>query len=155
VNQVPAADLDRAHVLMMAALDGECSPAERQELDGLLTRHAELAAEWERLRRVREVMADMSLRRPPEEVWDRFRISVLHRAERSLAWLLITAGAAVLGAWALWEWLGRVLSDADLPRPIRLAIVAIAAGAVILLVSVIRERWFLHRRDPYSREVIR
>ena len=140
---------------MMAALDGECTPAERQELDGLLSEHPELAAEWQRLGRVREVMAGMSLQRPPEEMWDRFRVSVLHRAERSIAWVLITAGAAVLGGWALWEWLGRVLSDEALPTVVRVAIVALVAGGLILLVSVIRERWFLHRRDPYSREVIR
>lgn len=140
---------------MMAALDGECTPAERQELAALLSEHPELAAEWQRLGRVREVLSGMSLQRPPEEVWDRFRSSVLHRAERSIAWVLITAGAAVLGAWALWEWLGRVLSDDALPMVVRLGIVALATGGLILLVSVIRERWFLHRRDPYSREVIR
>lgn len=140
---------------MMAALDGECTPAQRQELNALLLQHPELAAEWQRLDRVKEVMAGMSLQRPPEEVWDRFRSSVLHRVERSIAWVLITAGAAILGAWASWEWIGRVLSDAELPIVVRIAIVSLVTGGLILLVSVIRERWFLHRRDPYSREVIR
>lgn len=151
----PTADLDRAHALMMAALDGESTPAEREELDALLARDAGLAAEWARLRRVKEVTATMTLRQPSEEVWDRFRVSVMHRAERGIAWILIAAGAIVLGAWWAWHVLESFFEDTGTPWFLKGAVLAIVAGGVILVVSVIRERWFLHRRDPYSREVIR
>jgi len=155
VKPIPTVDLDRAHALMMGALDGECTAEERQELDSLLARHADLAAEWTRLRRVKEVTASMNLRHPSEETWDRFRLSVMHRAERGIAWTLIAAGAIVLGMWLFWEWLESFLTDAGLPLPVKLAVTGLVAGGLILLVSVIRERWFLRRRDPYSREVTR
>lgn len=140
---------------MMAALDGECTPAERQALDALLAAHPELAAEWAQLVRVKEVMSGMSLKRPPEEIWDGFRASVLHRTERTIAWTLIAAGAVVLGVWLAWEWIDRFAADATVPTAIKLAVGALIAGGVLLLVSVVRERLFLRRRDPYSREVIR
>jgi len=155
MSPAPPADLDRAHALMMAALDGESTTADREELDALLARDAELAAEWARLRRVKEVTAAMTLRQPTDEVWDRFRVSVMHRAERSLAWTLIAAGAIVLGVWAAWHLLEGFFQETGAPWPIKAAVTALVAGGVILLISVIRERWFLHRRDPYSREVIR
>lgn len=148
-------DLDRAHALMMAVLDGENTDAERRELETLLAGHHELAAEWARLRRVREVTATMQLRQPPEEIWDRYRASVLHRTERSIAWLLVLSGGSVLGGWVLWNWLGSLMADTGIPFVIRIAIVALVIGLLILLLSVARERWSLHRRDPYSREVTR
>jgi len=146
--------LDRAHALMMAALDGECSAEERGELERLLAGHPELSAEWNRLRRLKEVTVTMGLRQPPEEVWDRYRASVLHRTERSIAWILIVLGAAALGGTAFWLWLEAWLAS-DVPLVAKVASVALIAGGVLLAVSVIRERLFLHRRDPYSKEVTR
>lgn len=148
------AALDRAHALMMAALDEECTAEDRLELDALLAARPELAAEWNRLRRLKEVTVTMGLRQPPEEVWDRYRVAALHRAERSLAWLLIGLGAAALGGTAFWLWLEAWLAS-DVPLVAKVASVALITGGVLLALSVIRERLFLHRRDPYSKEVTR
>jgi anti-sigma factor RsiW len=154
VSALEPSVLDRARMLMMAALDGEGERADREELQRYLHESPELAAEWQRLRRVKEVTTSMTVRQPPDEVWDRYRVSRVHRIERSVAWILLTAGAAVLGGWGLWHWLGDVLGS-DLPWMIKTAIVGVTVGGLLLLASVIRERWILSRRDPYSREVIR
>jgi anti-sigma factor RsiW len=147
-------DLDRVHALMMAALDDECSSAEREELEVCLSENPALAAEWQRLRRLKEVTTTMAVRQPPEEVWDRFRMTAPHRVERSIAWVLVLFGAGVLGAWGLWHWLGAVMGS-DAPPLIKAAIVAVVSGGALLLASVVRERWVLSRRDPYSKEVTR
>jgi ferric-dicitrate binding protein FerR (iron transport regulator) len=149
-------EIDRVHALMMAALDGECSAAERQQLDTLLAARPELADEWNRLRRLKEVTVTMDLRHPPQEVWDSYRASVLHRSERSVAWLLIAFGAAVLGIGALWRALAAMVAQWDaIPLEVRIGGVALAVGAVLLVASILRERWTLHRRDPYSKEITR
>jgi anti-sigma factor RsiW len=143
-------------MLMMAVLDGECGEAEQRELDALLAARPELADEWARLRRLKEVTVTMELRQPPEELWDRYRFSVLHRAERSVGWVLIVFGAAVLGIGALWRALAALFAGwSEIPLEVRVGGMALFAGAVVLIVSILRERWTLHRRDPYSREVIR
>jgi anti-sigma factor RsiW len=147
-------DLDRVQALMMAALDGEISPEERRELDALLARQPDIAAEWARLGRLKEVMTTMGVRIPPEEVWDRFRVTTMHRVERTAGWLLVLFGAAVLGGTALWLWLEAFLAS-DVPILVKAAVVSLGVGALILLISVIRERWILYRRDPYSREIVR
>ena len=147
-------DLDRIHALMMAALDGDSTPEERAALEAALGRHPELAAEYRRLQRVKEVTSTMAVRQPPEEVWDRYRVTAMHRVERSVAWLLLASGLAVLGAWGLWHWLDAVMSS-DVPIVIKGAIVAVVIGGLLLLASIGRERWRLSRRDPYSKEVIR
>lgn len=148
-------DRDRLHALMMAVLDGECTEAERRQLEEVVAARPDVAGEWARLRRVKEVTMTMGVRQPPEEVWDRYRESTLQRIERGVAWLLIAAGGAVLAGWAIWVGLSHWLADTGVPVIVRVAGVALAAGLVLLLVSAARERWFLSRRDPYSREVIR
>ena len=149
-------EIDRVHALMMAALDGECSDAERQQLDTLLAAQPELADEWNRLRRLKEVTVTMDLRQPPQEVWDSYRTSVLHRSERSVAWTLILFGAAVLGIGARWRALAAMVAQWDeIPLEVRVGGVALAVGAVLLVASILRERWMLHRRDPYSKEITR
>jgi ferric-dicitrate binding protein FerR (iron transport regulator) len=147
-------DLDRVHELMMAALDGECSDADRRELEAQLARRPELRDEWRRLSRVKEVTMSMDIALPSEEVWDRFRVSVTHRAERGLAWTLIAVGCAILVGFAIVRWLEHWLAM-DVPTTIKIASGAVAAGCALLLVSVLRERWVLSRRDPYSKEILR
>jgi hypothetical protein len=96
----------------------------------------------------------MGIRQPSEEVWDRYRATAMHRVERSVAWLLLVSGLAVLGGWGLWHWLSAVMGS-DAPMVIKAAIVAVVIGGLLLLGSVARERWALSRRDSYSREVTR
>ena len=146
---------ERARALMMAAMDGEISPGDRRELDHLLEGAPDLQAEWRRLARVKEVTTGMTLQQLPEEAWDGYWTSVYRRTERGLAWVLISAGAIVLSAYALWHAIGAFFADTETPLFIRLAVVAIAVGGAILILSVIREKVFVHRRDPYQKEIIR
>jgi anti-sigma factor RsiW len=154
MNPADDVDLDRAHELMMAVLDGECPDAERREFDELLARRADLAADWNRMQRLKEVTMTMEMARPSEEVWDRYRRTALHRAERGIAWTLIAAGAGVLAATSLWLWIESWVSS-DLPLFVKIALASVMVGGALLLVSIVRERWHLSKRDPYSREVER
>jgi ferric-dicitrate binding protein FerR (iron transport regulator) len=149
-------ELDRIHALMMAALDGECSSAEREELDRLIAARLDIADEWNRLRRLKEVTVTMDLRQPPQEVWDHYRASVLHRTERSVAWMLILLGGVVLGVGALWRALAGLFANwSNIPLEVRVGGTGLVVGAVLLIVSILRERWVLHSRDPYSKEITR
>ena len=96
----------------------------------------------------------MEVARLREEVWDHYRRSILHRGERVVAWTLIIAGAATMGTWALWRWLEAWLAT-DLSPVVKVGSAALIAGAALLLVSIVRERWHLRHRDPYSKEIQR
>lgn len=146
---------ERARALMMAAIDGESSPDERRELDAILAGAPDLAADWRRLTRVKEVTTGMRLQNAPEELWDGYWTSVYSRAERGAAWVLISAGAIILAAYWLWQALVALFSDTSVPALIRFAVMALGLGLIILLVSVLRERMFTHRSDPYEKEVVR
>lgn len=145
---------ERARGLMMAALDGELSSVEQAELDRLLNNDDNLRKEWERLKTVKEVTGTMTFRQPPEEVWDRYWVSVYNQAERGLGWLLFSVGLIGIFAWAGWQWVDALLTDTEVPVWVKLAIFAAVLGGGILFFSVVRERWFTRRNDPY-REVQR
>jgi ferric-dicitrate binding protein FerR (iron transport regulator) len=148
-------DRERAQALMMAAMDGEISPADRRELDQLIVEQPDLAAEWQRFVRLKEVTAGMSLSTPPEETWDRYWASTYRRTERAVGWILLSAGAVVLAGYWLWNAVEGLLADTGTPVAIRAAIAAVGLGLVILAVGVVREKLFTARRDPYQKEISR
>ncbi len=145
---------EEARRLMMAALDGEIGPDQRKELDRLLADHPDLREVWEKMGRVKEVTNSMSYREPPEEIWKEYWVSVYNRCERGVGWLIMTLSAVVLLTWSAWQGIAALFADSDMPLFLKLAVLGVAVGAIILLVSVIREKWFVGRKDPY-REVIR
>jgi anti-sigma factor RsiW len=148
-------DRERANALMMAALDDELDAAGRRELDALLATNPALQDEFARFKRVKEVTSMMTLRQPSEEVWDGYWKSVTRRAERSVAWMLIGLGSILLAGWLLWQAVDGLLRDTDTPVLVRAALAALLAGGLVLLGSVVRERLFTRRHDPYDREVTR
>jgi len=145
---------DRAHELMMAALDGEISEAEQRELERFFADDPALKSEWDRFTRLKEVTSSMALQQPPEETWDRYWGGVYRRLERGIGWILVSLGAVVLLSYGLWALARDLIYVSDLPLFARVAIGAVIVGAVVLLVSVAREKWFVRRRDPYK-DVIR
>jgi len=145
---------ERMRRLMMAALDGEVSESERAELNRLLKDDAALENEWNRLARVKEVTSTMALRRPPEEVWDRYWGGVYRRLERGVGWILLSVGAVVLLSYGLWTFVQDLIQVSELPLFAKIAVLALIVGLVVLLVSVLREKLFVRRSDPYK-DVIR
>ena len=145
---------ERARHLMMAALDGELSRGERDELDRLVDADASLREEWERLSKVKEVTEAMGYREPPEEIWENYWVSVYNRVERGVGWVLISVGALILAGFGLWHVVMDLLADTGVPGFVKIAIFAAALGGAVLLISVIREKWFMRKTDPY-REIPR
>lgn len=143
-------DIERIRGLMMAALDGEISPAEQEILEQSLQQNPDLQGEWREMQRVKEVTTMISVRKPPEEVWASYWTQVYARNERKVAWVLISVGAIVLLSWGLWQFVLSVLSELDMPDFIKLAIGVLSVGTVILAVSVVREKLFVNKNDPYK-----
>ena len=138
----------------MAAVDDEISTEDRAELDVALAADAGLRNEWETLARLREMTGAMTLREPPAEVWDGYWEGVYRRFERGTGWILASIGAIVVATWGTWEWVQQLMADTDTPLFIRWSVLAMCAGMIILFVSVVRERWFVRKSDPYK-DVIR
>jgi ferric-dicitrate binding protein FerR (iron transport regulator) len=150
---------DRARVLIMTVLDEEHTPEDLRELEALAAGSPEVRDEWARFARVKEATRTMAWPEPPPETWDRYWMSVYNRTERKIGWLLLLAGGMLVAAWQLWEaapgLLRDLFADTSLPLPIRIAVVVAGLGAIILVLSVVREQLAARRKDRYAKGVTR
>lgn len=135
-------------------LDGELSAEERARFERELKADPTLATEVERMRALKEVTSSMRLKEFPDQVWDTYWSGTYNRLERGVGWILLSIGAMVLLAAGLYELAVSLLGDSVEPWWIRAAVGACVIGLAVLFVSVLRERLFVRKTDPY-REVQR
>ncbi len=153
-SKLANAEKARFQVLLTKAVDGELTASERQEFDAFRRRHAECERQWKAHKKLKEVTTHMKFKSPPAEVWDSYWLQVYNRLERGLAWIFVSIGAIILLSYALYQAAMAILSDASIPDAVKWGVLALVVGTVMLLVSVMREKMFVRKRDKY-REVLR
>jgi ferric-dicitrate binding protein FerR (iron transport regulator) len=136
--------------LMMAVLDGETTPEREQELRRHLDSDADLRREFEELKTLKYATMKTQLTEPDSTLWTSYWMNTYARIERGLGWILFSAGAILLLLFGGWEITKEWLADPDLPVWVKTAGILLGAGSIILLVSVIREKLFLHKNERYK-----
>ncbi|TVQ14322.1 MAG: zf-HC2 domain-containing protein [Balneolaceae bacterium] len=140
-------DLQR---LMMAVLDGEATPAQEDELNRHLNADAQLRREFDELKSIKHTTMKTRLTEPDSTLWTSYWMNTYTRIERGLGWILFSAGAILLIMFGAWELTKEWLTDPGLPVWVKTAGILLGAGTIILLVSVIREKLFLHKNERYK-----
>lgn len=142
-------ETDRFRTLMMKALDSELTGAEHSEFETFL-RNPACLREWQEFTHIKEATMSLKIKSPAAETWDSYWNGVYNRMERGIAWMLATIGAVLLLGWGAYEAAAAMWIDAEVPLLIKLGIIALSAGGLLLLFSVIRERWFTAKTDKYK-----
>jgi hypothetical protein len=127
---------------LMRYLDGEMSPEERARVDAELASSTELQRELAVFRALKADFKELSFHPAEyrESVWDR----VNDRVTRPIGWILVAVGAAI------WTTYGAYLFATSPSDPWeKLATGAIAIGILMLLASVIWDRYREWQNDPY------
>jgi anti-sigma factor RsiW len=141
---------DEVRHLMMAVLDGEASAQQSQHFETLLAQDDALRKEFEDMKSLKELTMKSRPAEARPEHWDTYWQGVYSRLERRIGWVFFTIGAVLLILFAAWEMGREWLLNEAMPLWVRLAGVSLALGTSILLVSVVREKLFLHRHDRYK-----
>lgn len=139
--------------LISAYLDDELSPEERREFEERLARGEISARELEEMRATRNLTTGARPERFPDEIWDRYWDQTYPRLERNTGWIFLSLGAVMLLSIGAYRFLVSLFTDSD-SLWVRLATAMVAVGLSLLFVSVLRERLFVRKHDPY-REVKR
>tara|TARA_R110002072_G_scaffold136124_3_gene278360 strand:- start:74671 stop:75132 length:462 start_codon:yes stop_codon:yes gene_type:complete len=134
---------------MMAMIDGEASAEQTQEVNLWLAADPELKREFETMTHMRDMTMKQTLTEPGDELWESYWQGVYRRAERGLGWILFSLGAVVLMLAGAWEAGSEWITDDSIPVWMRAAGVCLVTGGIILLVSVIREKLYLHKNERY------
>lgn len=136
--------------LLAGYLDQELTPEEQTRLGGHLSHCSECREELLHLKEVKGMVESMKEESFPDGFWDRYWLGIYNRLERGVAWVLVSAGAALLLAFGVFHFVQEVLLDPTVPWIARLGSGLLAAGLAVLLGSLIRERIHSWRRDPYK-----
>ena len=135
--------------LISAYLDGELDPAEREEFEQRLVSGDVSRTEFEEMKAMRGLTGSVQLRAFPDHEWDRYWAKTYNRMERNLGWIFLSLGAIVLVSAGLYELLRELVLDGASPWWLRAATGSAALGMGVLFVSVLRERLFVRKTDPY------
>jgi len=144
--------------LLSAYVDGELTTTDVARIEAYLNLPEEKSGPVRReinsLREFAALTGAMRLHAAPPEEWEVFWRSVYNRRERSLGWLLLSLGLAVVTAWGVWEMLTKLLAADGLPWPVKGGALVTLVGLVVLVVSVVRERRYKRARTRYK-DIIR
>lgn len=130
------------HDDLMRFLDGELSPDEHARVQAAIASSTELAREATIYRAMKGRFQDITFHPGTyhRSVWD----SVNQRLTRPAGWILVIAGAAIWVAYGVYVFL---VSPVDHWQ--KLATGAVVIGTLMLLASVIWERYREWLTDPY------
>ena len=140
--------------LLSAYVDGELSADDLKRIEKHLVDDEESRLEVERLRHFNKVTGALRLKEAPPEEWEGFWNSFRNQSERRIGWVLVTIGVTIVGLWFLYNLLVSLINTDAFPVYVKGGIFAAAAGVVVLLISVVRER--IHKRSKTRyKDVIR
>jgi anti-sigma factor RsiW len=136
--------------LLSAYVDGELDAEYRALVEQWLDEDSRARREVDRLVQLKAFTDHLVLREAPPEAWDEFRDRVSTRGERGLGWTLLLVGIGVVGGFLLLR-LGALVLTAAIPVAVRFGVFLGAAGALVLLISALRQRLVTRKRDRYDR----
>lgn len=147
-------DLQRDGAWLSAYVDAELAGPDVVRVEGWLATHADARVEVARLRELKDLTASFALRDAPAESWETFWTAPVRRLERRVGWVLLAAGALVLGGSLAWRAVAALWQAAHTPLVLKVAVLAVVAGVALLLVSIVRERLYTRARTRYK-DVVR
>jgi len=92
----------------------------------------------------------MELKKPPKEAWKLYWASVYNRLERRIAWILLSIGAMIILFFGGYKMVEGIIQAPSTPLLLKAGILTILGGIVVLLVSLIREQFFVRKRERYK-----
>jgi len=140
---------------MMKIVDGIASEAEQKRFEEAVANDSNLSVELIAYRRIKEVTDEMQFKEMPDSYWDSYWGNVYRKLERGTGWIFFSIGAILILAFGLVVGLSEMYTDPGVSIIIKVGVTAVGLGAIILLVSFLRERFFARKHERYEREVQR
>lgn len=130
--------------------DGELDSDQRKMVEKHLDDCEECRREFEEMGRFEEVMRKMQFRKPHKEMWEVYWSMVYNRLERKLGWILLSIGGMILLFFGGYKAVEGIIQDPSTPLILKIGILTVLGGVVVLLVSLLREQIFVHKRERYK-----
>ena len=145
---------DDYELLIMRHFDRKTNPEDEIRLAAHLESCPSCRARMTQYERLFTAAADVAMRPAPPEYFETYWSGVYNRLERHTALFVLAAAVAAAGCYALVRLALFLMRAEDMSLWVKVAIAGLVIGAVLLFVSVLREKLTLRRTDKY-RGVIR
>lgn len=141
---------ERFIILLEKYFENELTDLESQEFENSINSNVELKQEFEEQIRIKEVLRKMKLKNPSREVWDGYWLGIYNRVERGIAWIAISIGAIIFFGYASIEAVNSFINDTHTPPIVKVGISILVFGALVLIFSLLREKFFTSKHDKYK-----
>ena len=146
---------DEFEPMLTAYVDGELEAADRRRLDEHLADCQGCQRTLAELKALQEDLNMIRFKEPTDVELEKYWRSVYNRLERGVGWVLLSAGVIVLLCYGAFKLIEGVVRDPNVALAVKVGVVALIFGAVVLFVSLLRERLAVRRTDRYSKEIER
>lgn len=143
-------DHQKIKELISSYHDGELDEKEKRLVEEHLKQCGECRREYEEMSRFEEVMGKMQLKKPRKEMWEVYWTTIYNRLERKIGWILLSIGGMILLFFGGYKAVEGIIQDPSTPLILKVGILTALGGVVVLLVSLLREQLFVHKRERYK-----
>lgn len=140
---------ERFIILTEKFFDKNLTDEEKKELDDFLM-DEEYKKEFQKQINVKEAVMNLNLKKPKSEFWDNYWLNTYNRLERGVAWILISIGLTLLIGFAVFQFIQKLFVDDGGPFIIKIGLIVLFTGALILILSLIREQFIKTKNDSYK-----
>ncbi len=143
--------LDKFRELAAGYVDGELTPEEKLEFESMMEEHPELRDDVSSFQKINDLTRRVRFEELPDPIWEAYGASLYRRTESALGWIFLSVGAMIILGFAAWGMWGEFFTNSSEPLALRIAIGALSVGAIVLIVSKLRETLFAHKRERYGK----
>lgn len=141
---------DDVKLYLMSYLDGEIEPENRSEIERHLAECENCRKEYHSFLKLKQETDKMRLADLSDELWKGYWKGVYRRMERGAGWIFLSIGVVILLSFGAYQFFKQLFADPNISLIVKVGVSTGALGAIILLVSIIRERLFRYKTDRYK-----
>jgi anti-sigma factor RsiW len=136
--------------LMMGYLDDELDEQQKKKFTEHLDQCPECQKELAEFTELKQLADGVSLTEPTDELWQQYWKNIYNRFERMFGWILLSVAAIILLIYGGFKLIEEIIQDPTVDIVLKVGLIALIGGFAILFVSVLRERLYLRKKDPYK-----
>jgi anti-sigma factor RsiW len=136
--------------LMMGYLDNELDEHQKKMFAEHLDQCPDCQKELAEFKELKQLADEVALTEPQDELWQQYWKNIYNRFERTLGWILLSVAAIILLIYGGFKLIEEIIQDPTVDVVLKVGLVALIGGLAILFVSVLRERLYLRKKDPYK-----
>lgn len=142
---------ERFIYLMEKYFSGGLTTDEEKEFKYVIQNDDVLKKEFEEQKNVQEVLNKMKIKNPLPEIWDKYWFGIYNRLERSIGWLFFSIGILIFLGYGSYSFVEKVLlKDLGTPFVIKIGAASLLFGAIVIIFSVVREKFTISKSDKYK-----